>query len=94
MQPLMEDRCQFMGLRVWWYDEKEKGQHGEKVVLVKSQDGYDIGAFAGDDVTWQVAGKLPKTTKIMIDGYPLYLHRCEFTIIDTSLLETDVKNAE
>ncbi|WP_075678538.1 DUF5052 family protein [Roseburia sp. 831b] len=80
----------YVGLTNWWYDIKEQGQHGSKVVLIQSQDGYNIGAFIGDDVTWEVADKLPKTTKIMIDGLPLYIHRSNFTIIDSELIEDSV----
>lgn len=76
----------YLGLTNWWYDMKEKGQHGEKLVLIQSQDGYNIGAFVGDDITWEVDNVLPKTTKIMINGLPLYIHRCNFTIIDSGLL--------
>ena len=77
----------YLGLRYWWYSQKAKGQHGGKIVLIQSQDGYNIGAFAGDDVTWEVAGKLPKTTEVIIDGKKLYIHRCNFTIIDTELID-------
>lgn len=77
----------YLGLRYWWYNQKAKGQHGGKIVLIQSQDGYNIGAFAGDDVTWEVAGKLPKTTEVIIDGKKLYIHRCNFTIIDTELID-------
>lgn len=77
----------YYGLRNWWWDIQEKGQHGEKIVLIQSQDGYNIGAFVGTDITWQVADKLPKTTKITIDGLPLYIHRCNFTIIDSELMD-------
>lgn len=80
-----------LGLKNWWYDMKEKGQHGEKVILIQSQDGYNIGAFTGSEITWGVAGKLPKTTEVMIDGLPLYIHRCNFTIIDSSLMENPVE---
>ncbi len=81
----------YIGLRNWWYDIKEKGQHGSKIILVQSQDGYNIGAFIGDDVTWEVADRLPKTTKIMIGEMPLFLHRCNFTVIDTALIEKAVQ---
>lgn len=77
----------YIGLTNWWYDIKEQGQHGSKIVLIQSQDGYNIGAFVGDEVTWEVAEKLPKTTKIVIDDLPLYIHRCNFTIIDSDLIE-------
>lgn len=76
----------YYGLKNWWYDMREKGQHGQKLILIQSQDGYNIGAFMGDDVTWEVEENLPKTTKIMIDGLPLYVHRCNFTIIDSNLI--------
>lgn len=79
----------YFSLKYWFGDfsESEYGQHGAKTVLIQSQDGYNIGLFVGDDVTWEVAGELPKTTKITIDGKLLYLHRCNFSIIDNSLLE-------
>lgn len=77
----------YSGLTNWWYDIREKGQHGEKIVLIQSQDGYNIGSFIGNDITWQIADALPKTTEIMIDGLPLYIHRCNFTIIDSGLLD-------
>lgn len=77
----------YYGLKNWWYDMHENGQHGQKLILVQSQDGYNIGAFMGDDVTWEVEENLPKTTKIMIDGLPLYIHRCNFTIIDSQLID-------
>lgn len=77
----------WFALTTWWYDQKEKGQHGSKLVLIQSQDGYDIGIVTGDDVTWDIAEKLPKTTLIMVDDMPLYIHRCNFIIIPTKLLE-------
>lgn len=76
----------YFSLKNWWYNSAEKGQGGEKAVIIQSQDGYNIGIVEGDDVTWEVAGKLPKTTLITVDGMPLYLHRCNFTIIDTELI--------
>lgn len=81
----------YFGLTNWWYDMKEKGQHGEKMVLIQSQDGYNIGAFIGDNITWEVQESLPKTTMIMIDGLPLYIHRCNFTIIDSELINNETE---
>lgn len=77
----------YVGLKLWWYDIEEKGQNGEKVVIIQSQDGYNIGAFVGTDITWEVVETLPKTTRIMVDGLPLYIHRCSFTIIDSALID-------
>ena len=48
--------------------------------------GIPICAYSGDDVYWEVRNDLPKTTKLMIDGKALYLHRANFLILDTSLL--------
>ena len=77
----------WFALSTWWYDQKEKGQHGKKLVFIQSQDGYDIGIAIGDDVTWEIADRLPKTTLIYVDGMPLYIHRCNFIVIPVDLLE-------
>lgn len=57
-----------------------------RVVVVKSQMGSPIEAFGGNDVYWKVCDDLPKTTKLMIDGKALYIHRANFQIIDKDLL--------
>lgn len=59
----------------------------ETVVVIQSQLGDPICAFSGDDVYWEVSEDLPKTTKLMIDGKALYIHRANFQIIDKELLE-------
>lgn len=56
------------------------------VVVIQSQLGDPICAFSGQDVYWEVSGDLPKTTKLMIDGKALYIHRANFQIIDKALL--------
>lgn len=56
------------------------------VVVIQSQLGDPICAFSGDDVYWEVSENLPKTTKLMIDGKALYIHRANFQIIDKELL--------
>ena len=82
------DTIKYTGLKDWWANQKAAGQKGNKIVLIQSQDGYNVGAFIGDDIQWKLAGKLPKTTKIVIDGKKLYVHRCNFTILDTKIIET------
>lgn len=57
------------------------------VVVIQSQLGDPICAFSGDDVYWEVSENLPKTTKLMVDGKALYIHRANFQIIDKELLE-------
>lgn len=58
-----------------------------KVVVIQSQLGDPICAYSGDKVYWKVCEDLPKTTKLMIDGKALYIHRANFQIIDKSLLQ-------
>lgn len=58
-----------------------------RVVIIQSQLGDPICAYSGDEVYWQVCQDLPKTTKLMIDGKALYIHRANFQIIDKSLLD-------
>lgn len=86
------DLINYFALTNWWFDTHENGQGGEKIVLIQSQDGYNIGVVEGNNVTWEVAEKLPKTTLVTIDNMPLYIHRCNFTIIDTALFQKDVVN--
>lgn len=55
-----------------------------KVVVIKSQLGDTICSYSGNKVYWEVCKDLPKTTKLMIDGKALYIHRANFQIIDKS----------
>ena len=67
---------------------KYKNYFGKsRVVLIQSQLGVPVCAYEGDDVYWEIPDDLPKMTKLMIDGKPLYIHRANFQIIDTELLE-------
>lgn len=66
---------------------KYKNAFGKPVVVViQSQLGDPICAYSGNEVYWEVCQDLPKTTKLMIDGKALYIHRANFEIIDKSLL--------
>ena len=56
------------------------------VVVIQSQLGDPICAYSGDDVYWEVSEDLPKTTKLMVDGKALYIHRANFQIVDKELL--------
>lgn len=65
-----------------------KNYFGEgQVVLIQSQLGVPICAYSGEDVYWEIREDLPKTTKLMIDGKALYIHRANFQIIDTDLIQ-------
>lgn len=60
-----------------------KGQ----VAVIQSQLGVPICAYSGDDVYYKIRNDLPKTTKLMIDGKALYIHRANFQIIDKDLID-------
>lgn len=67
---------------------KYKNYFGKsRVVIIQSQLGDPICAYSGDDVYYEVCEDLPKTTKLMIDGKALYIHRANFQIIDKELLD-------
>ena len=57
------------------------------VVVIKSQMGAPIYAFSGNKVYWEIEDDLPRFTKLMIDGKALYIHRANFQVIDTALLD-------
>ena len=57
------------------------------VVVIQSQLGDPICAYSGDKVYWEVCEDLPKTTKLMVDGKSLYIHRANFQIIDKESLQ-------
>lgn len=57
----------------------------DKLVLIRSQDGYPLATYTGDDVS-AFAVDIPKTTAFMIDGDVLLVYRCDYTIYDTALL--------
>ena len=66
---------------------KVKNNFGKsRVVVIQSQLGNPICVYSGDEVYWKVCQDLPKTTKLMIDGKALYIHRANFQIIDKDLL--------
>lgn len=73
----------------WWWDTKnlENYNGGSRIVIIQSQEGDPICMFAGDEVTWDIPKNLPKTTEICIDGMMLYVHRANFSIIDTTVFE-------
>ena len=59
------------------------------VVVIQSQLGVPICAYSGEEVYWEVCEDLPKTTKLMIDGKALYIHRANFKLVDKNLLVDD-----
>lgn len=58
-----------------------------RVIVIQSQLGDPICAYSGDNVYYEVCDDLPKTTKLYVDGKALYIHRANFQILDTELLD-------
>lgn len=58
-----------------------------KVVVISSQLGVPIAVFGGDKVYYEIPDDLPKMTKLSIDGKALYIHRANYIIIDTDMIE-------
>ena len=58
-----------------------------KIVVIMSQLGNPIVAYGGNDVYWEIPDNLPKTTKLIIDDKALYIHRANYILIDTALID-------
>lgn len=58
-----------------------------RIVIIKSQQGQPLMAYSGNKVYWEIVDDMPKTTKLMIDGKALYIHRANFQIIDKDLVD-------
>ena len=73
----------------WWcINEQSHGRDVKpRIVVIQSQTGEPIRMYSGSDVSWELCKNLPKTTHITIDGMDLYVHRANFSIIDTSILK-------
>lgn len=77
---------EYWTIDLWWRNHLETGsKSGSKIVVIQSQTGEPICMYMGNNVTWEVAKNLPKTTLVHIDGKALYIHRANFAIIDTSV---------
>ena len=67
---------------------KLKNELGKKkTIIISSQQGVPIGVYQGDDVYVTIPADLPKMTRLNIDGKALYIHRANYVIIDTEMIE-------
>lgn len=57
-----------------------------KTIIISSQMGIPIGVYQGEEVYVKVPSDLPKMTLLHIDGKALYIHRANYTIVDTKLI--------
>ena len=58
-----------------------------KVVVICSQLGFPIAVYGGEQVYWTIPDDLPKMTRLNIDGKSLYIHRANYLMFDTALIE-------
>ncbi len=59
----------------------------KRIVVVSSQLGNPICVYQGDEVFVTVPTDLPKMTRLNIDGKSLYVHRANYQIIDSKLIQ-------
>lgn len=59
----------------------------EKTIIISSQQGIPIGVYQGKDVYVTIPEDLPKMTRINIDGKTLYIHRANYTILDSKMIK-------
>ena len=57
-----------------------------RAVIICSQLGVPIAAFEGDEIYYEIPSDLPKTTRIMVDGKALYIHRVNYILIDKEII--------
>lgn len=76
---------------IQWIDRninKFKNKIGKnKTIIISTQMGVPIGVYQGNSVYVEVPGDLPKTTRLSIDGKIMYIHRANYQIIDSSLIQ-------
>lgn len=58
-----------------------------KVVVISSQLGVPIAVYGGKEVYYEIPDDLPKMTKLIVDGKALYIHRANYIILDTAMIE-------
>lgn len=59
----------------------------EKTIVILSPMGTPIGLFEGKKVYVTVPDDLPKMTRLNIDGKSLYIHRANYIILDTDMMD-------
>lgn len=58
-----------------------------KTILISSQQGIPIAVYQGDSVYVEIPNDLPKMTRLNIDGKSLYIHRANYVILDSEMIE-------
>jgi len=82
-------------ISLWWRTKNlDNKNRNTRLVIIQSQLGNPICVYSGNEVSWDIPSNLPKTTRIIIDGKTLYIHRSNFSIIDTALIEAEWSEVE
>lgn len=58
-----------------------------KTIVISSQLGIPISVYQGKEVFVTIPSDLPKMTRLNIDGKSLYIHRANYVIMDTEILD-------
>lgn len=56
------------------------------LIMIRSQSGKPLATFVGNDVSY-FSTQIDKSTMFRIDNKALFVYRCDYTIIDLSLLQ-------
>lgn len=56
------------------------------LIMIRSQTGKPLATFVGNDISY-FATQIDKSTMFRIDDKALFVYRCDYTIIDLSLLQ-------
>ena len=76
----------FMNKLINRYKDSFEGK--KRVILIRSQNGTPLATFAGNKVT-PYSTDVPKSTALLIDDHLLLIYRCDYTIYDKDLLESN-----
>ena len=58
-----------------------------KTILISSQQGIPIAVYQGNSVYVEIPNDLPKMTRLNIDGKSLYIHRANYVILDSEMID-------
>ena len=58
-----------------------------KTILISSQQGIPIAVYQGNSVYVEIPNDLPKMTRLNIDGKSLYIHRADYVILDSEMID-------
>jgi len=69
---------------VFQFKNLTTGHH--MLILVRSQTGTPLATFIGDSISYN-STQVDKSTFFWVDGKPLFIYRCDYTVYDLGLLQ-------